>query len=80
MPVKIAVRNVFLFTMGIFNAALIVVMLELTGMMLIAADICMTFIIVLSFWAILFYIFLGEFPINMPRRTTETPRISIRNK
>ena len=80
MPGKIVARNVFLFTMGIFNATLVAVIVVLTGMMLIAADIFMTFVIVLSFWAILFYILLGEVPIHMQRKTPETPGIPVKNK
>ena len=66
--------------MGIFNATLVAVIVVLTGMMLIAADIFMTFVIVLLFWAILFYILFGEFPIHMPRKTPETPGIPVKNK
>jgi hypothetical protein len=80
MPGKIAVRNIFLFGLGIFNATLVVVMLVLTGLMLIAADIFMTFIIVFSFWAVLLYVLLGEFPIHLPRRIPESPGIPVRNK
>lgn len=80
MPGKLAVRNIFLFGLGIFNAVLVVTMLVLSGMMLIAADIFMTFIIVFAFWAMLLYVLMGEFPIRLPRKIPESPGIPVRNK
>ncbi len=80
MVAKTAAYNIFLFGLGIFNAALVVAMIALTKTMLMAADIFMTFIIVLSFWAVLFYILTGEFPVHIPRKIPKKPGIPIKNK